>query len=382
MQYARGLTWKRVTQRQLRKLPDMPLILTVTALAALGMAMIYSTTYVMGYDLYRQPLYFFYRQLITLCIGLGACLVLARLDYRIWRRFSVPAMAAALVALLLILILGGERFGAQRWVVSGSIQPSEAVKLVVILYAADWLASKGKKIVQLTYGLIPFSIAVGLVTALIMLQPDFSTALIIILTAAAMFFIAGADLVQFTLAGVFSAGALWLVLSSAAYRAERLKSFLTSFNDPFEASYQVKQALIALGSGGIWGLGPGSSRQKLGYLPTAHSDSIFAVIGEEMGLLGTLAVVLLFALLAYRGIRIALRAPDTFGLVLASGITVQLVLQAMINLASITATVPFTGVPLPLISFGGSSLVATLAGIGLLLSVSRYGVSGLAPEPE
>lgn len=380
MTTARGLTWKRVTERQERRLPDVPLILTVGALVALGLAMIYSTTYVMGYDLFRQPLYFFYRQLISLCIGLGVCLVLARVDYHVWRRFSVPAMAVALVALLLILAVGGERFGAQRWVLGGSIQPAEAVKLVVILYAADWLASKGKRIIQLTYGLIPFSIAVGLVTALIILQPDFSTSIIIVATAAAMFFVAGADLVQFTVAGIFTVGALWLSLASAAYRAERLKTFLASFNNPLEASYQVKQALIALGSGGLWGLGPGSSRQKLGYLPTAHTDSIFAVIGEEMGLVGTLLLVVLFAVLAYRGIRIALRAPDTFGLVLASGITLQIVLQAMLNLASITATMPFTGVPLPLISYGGSSLVATLAGIGLLLSVSRQGLSGLAQE--
>lgn len=380
MTTARGLTWKRVTERQERRLPDVPLILTVGALVALGLAMIYSTTYVMGYDLFRQPLYFFYRQLISLCIGLGVCLVLARVDYHVWRRFSVPAMAVALAALLFILAAGGERFGAQRWVLGGSIQPAEAVKLVVILYAADWLASKGKRIIQLAYGLIPFSIAVGLVTALIILQPDFSTSIIIVATAAAMFFVAGADLVQFTVAGIFTVGALWLSLASAAYRAERLKTFLASFNNPLEASYQVKQALIALGSGGLWGLGPGSSRQKLGYLPTAHTDSIFAVIGEEMGLVGTLLLVVLFAVLAYRGIRIALRAPDTFGLVLASGITLQIVLQAMLNLASITATMPFTGVPLPLISYGGSSLVATLAGIGLLLSVSRQGLSGLAQE--
>jgi cell division protein FtsW len=357
---------------------DYLLILIVAALLIVGLMMVYSATFALGYQLYGQPTYFFIRQALWMGLGLMAMIVTALIEYHTWRKWSIPIMAGALLLLGLVLVIGSDRFGGQRWLLGGSVQPSELAKLAVIVYIADWLSSKGMRIRQVTYGLIPFAILLGFVTGLIMLQPDFSTAVLISITAVAMFFIAGGDLWQMIASGVLGGATFSLLVTRSEYRLARITSFLNPMGDQLGNNYQVRQILIALGSGGITGLGLGASRQKFGYIPASHTDGIFAILGEELGLIGCLVVIALFALLAYRGFRIAIAAPDAFGTVLAAGVTCCLIFQALINIAVVTATAPFTGIPLPFISFGGSSLVISMAGIGLLLAISR----GTLPEEE
>lgn len=346
--------------------PDYSLLLTIAALVCLGLIMVFSTTYTIQND----PNYFLMRQLAAAALGVVLLFGLMRIDYHRWQRFSVAAMAIAVVLLIVVLIVGtgGE---ARRWLFSTSVQPAEIAKLALVLYIADWLSRKGEELKDLVYGLLPFGLLVGAVAGLILLEPDFGTATLLILTALGIFFIAGADVLQLAMGSVLGGGALSMVVLVARYRLERFDHFWDPFKYPGSTGWQISQAIIALIKGGLFGQGLGSSRQKLGWLPLAHSDTIFAVIGEELGLIGCLLVIALFALLAYRGFRIALQAPDRFGSLLATGVTCWLVLQAMVNIGGITASLPFTGVPLPFISYGGSSLVTSLAGVGLLLSVSR-----------
>jgi cell division protein FtsW len=357
---------------------DYLLIVIIAALLIVGLMMVYSATFALGYQLYGQPTYFFIRQALWMGIGLIAMIITAMVEYHTWRKWSIPIMAGALLLLGLVLVIGSDRFGGQRWLLNGSIQPGELAKLAVIIYIADWLSSKGARIRQVTYGLIPFAILLGFVTGLIVLQPDFSTAVLIAITAVAMFFIAGGDLWQMIASGILGGATFVLLITRSEYRLARITSFLNPMGDQLGSNYQVRQILIALGSGGITGLGLGASRQKFGYIPASHTDGIFAILGEELGLIGCLVVIALFALLAYRGFRVAIAAPDAFGTVLAAGVTCSLIFQALINIAVVTATAPFTGIPLPFISFGGSSLVISMTGVGLLLAVSR----GTLPEEE
>jgi cell division protein FtsW len=361
---------------------DYLLVIAVAALLIVGLMMVYSATFALGYQLHGQPTYFFIRQLLWMGLGLLAMIVTARIEYHTWRRWSIPVMAGALLLLGLVLVVGSDRFGGQRWLLNGSIQPGELTKLAVIIYIADWLSSKGERIRQVTYGLIPFAILLGFVTGLIMLQPDFSTAVLIATTAIAMFFIAGGDVWQMIASGILGGATFTLLITRSEYRLARITSFLNPTGDHLGGNYQVRQILIALGSGGITGLGLGDSRQKFGYIPASHTDGIFAILGEELGLIGCLAVIALFAFLAYRGFRVALAAPDAFGTVLAAGITCSLVLQALINMAVVTALAPITGIPLPFISFGGSSLVVSMTAVGFLLAISRGTLPAEAEYPS
>jgi len=351
---------------------DYLLIVTVAALLITGLMMIYSATFALGYQLHDQPTYFFMRQLLYIGVGLLALIVMANVEYHVWQRFAVPILAVNVAVLVLVLVIGQVHFGAQRWLLNGSYQPSEASKLAVIIYIAAWLSSKGDQIRKVSYGLVPFAILLGLIVGLVVLQRDLSTAMLIGLTALAMFFIAGGNILQILLAGLMGLATLALLISRSSYRLARIAAFLDPLNsDPLGDGYQIRQILIALGSGGLTGLGLGASRQKFGYIPASHTDGIFAILGEELGLVGGLLVIGLFAFLAYRGFRIALAAPDAFGTILAAGITCGLVFQAIVNIGVVTASIPFTGVTLPLISYGGSSLVMTMASVGLLLAVSR-----------
>jgi cell division protein FtsW len=350
---------------------DYLLVVTVTALLLIGLMMIYSATFALGYELEGQPGYFFVRQVVWVSLGAATMIILARIDYHVWRRYSLIGMALTLLLLGTVLVIGSERFGGRRWLVNGSIQPSELTKLVIIIYIATWLASKGERLRKITYGLVPFAILLGLVAGLILLQRDLSTSLLIVLTTVTMFFIAGGNLWQIIASGLLGGTTLIFIITQSEYRLARITAYLDPLSDPLGTNYQIRQILIALGSGGITGLGLGTSRQKFGYIPASHTDGIFAILGEELGLVGGLIVVGLFAFLAYRGFRIALTARDSFGTILASGLTCSLIFQAIINIGVVTATIPFTGIPLPFISFGGSSLVMSMAHVGLLLAVSR-----------
>jgi len=362
-----------VATRERGKRPiDYPLIIVVVALLIVGLMMVCSSTFALALEEYNDSTYFLRRQLTWLLIGLAACIVVIRLEYHLWSRLSVLLMSGALVLLALVLVVGEAAGGAQRTLIGRSVQPSEVAKLAVVIYVAHWLSSKREQIRKLTYGLIPFSILVGLVAALIVLQPDFGTAILIVLTAVAMFYLAGADLLQLFGAFVVATGAFAATISRSAHASGRIGSYLSSLSDPISGSpWQLNLALTALGSGGLLGQGLGKGPMKAAILVLPHTDDIFAVLGEELGFIGCLLVIGLYAGLAYRGFRIAMQAPDSFGTMLAVGITCWLSFQAFINAAAIVGLIPFTGITLPFISVGGSSLVTSLIGVGLLLSVSR-----------
>ncbi len=352
---------------------DYSLLVVVMALVTIGLVMVFSTSYAVLAES-NDPTQFFKRHLVFAVVGVALLLLLANVDYHWWQRFSIPILAASLLLLIASLIVGTASYGARRWLLEGSsIQPSEFAKLAVIIYLATWLASKGERIKKVTYGLIPYAVLIGLVAGLIILQPNFSAAVLIIFTAGTMFFIAGADLLQLAISSLFGGGVLALLATQAEYRMDRILSFREQVSNPLggTVSYQVRQMLIALGSGGLTGVGMGQSRLKYGFVPVPHTDTILSILGEEFGLIGCLVVVGLFAALAYFGLKIALRAGDSFGVVLASGLTCSLVFQALLHASAVTYVIPFTGVALPFISYGGSSLLVSLASVGILLSISR-----------
>ncbi len=355
---------------------DYVMLVLVVGLVGFGLVMLFSASYAFAYWAKDNPLYFFQRQLVWVGLGSVALLILVNTDYRIWSELALPILGLTVVVLFLVLVAGSDRFGARRQLLSGgSIQPSEAAKLTFIIYAATWLSSKGERLRQMNYGVVPFAVLLGLVIGLLLLQPDLDTSLIITVTAMAMFFVAGADLIQMGLIGLLGALTFGAAVLLFDYARMRFRVFLEAIANPFQAQdFHVQQVVAALMAGGIQGRGLTESEYKLPPgLPTVHSDSIFAVVGEELGLVGTLLVLSLFLLFAYRGVRIALLAPDAFGTLLAFGITTWLTLQALINIAMITATIPIAGLVLPFFSYGGSSMVANLAAIGILLNISRGG---------
>lgn len=353
---------------------DAWLLIIVLMLLCIGLVMVYSASSFLAERNYGDASYFFQKQLIWALLGIVVMLVTMRIDYRQWRRVSLPGMIIVLPLLVIVLVAGTSAYGASRWLGFGSFfsfQPSELTKLVLALYVADWLARKGKQVGTFLYGLAPFVLLVGLILGLVLLENDMGTAVIIAALATAMFFIAGANLIQFFLA-MGCGGLIFLVQAFHGYRYFRLTGFLDPFKNVTTINLQLYQSLLALGSGGWFGLGLGASRQKTGYLPFPYIDSIFAIIGEELGFIGCAIVVILFLFLAFRGFRLARRTQDIYGALLATGITTWLILQAMINIGSSTGSIPYTGVPLPFITYGGSSLVITMAAIGVLLNISRY----------
>lgn len=350
---------------------DYWLVLAVAGLLVIGMLMVYSTTFDLGLLAWEDPTYYFRRQSIALLLGLAAILIFMQFDYHILRRYSVIIMAGTLGLLIFLLISGEANFGATRGLYENSYQPSELAKLATILYISHWLSSKGERIKDLTYGLVPFAVITGVVCFLIVQQPDLSTAGLIAIVSLTIFFVAGAEIKQILIAGGFGGVIFFMLMRAMPHAAARVKAWQEVLRDPEQAIWQVKQALIALGSGGFVGVGLGNSTQKFGPLPAAHTDGVFAIIGEEMGLFGSLLVIGLLALLIWRGVRAAMNARDTYGFLLALGITCWLGYQALINIAVITAVIPFTGIPLPFLSYGGTSLLFSLIAVGILLNISR-----------
>ena len=353
---------------------DWGLLTIVMSLLAIGLVMVFSASYAQSLNGFATPYRFIIRQ--SMWAGLAVCglFVMARIDYSKWEQFSIPLMGLALLTLLAVITIGSETYGSKRTFFGGSVQPSEPAKVAIIMYVSAWLASKGRKIRDVRVGLLPFSVLMGIVTVLIVIQPDISTALIIVTTASIMLFISGAKLNQLLVVAVGGAGTFALVIRYSTYAGGRVERFINAFQNPLQSEeWQTVQSIQAMINGQIFGVGVGNSTAKLpGYLPVSWSDNIFAIIGEELGLLGALLVIFLFALFAYRGLRIALNAPDNFGMLLATGITSMLVLQAILNIAVVVAVAPATGVTLPFISYGGSSLVTALGAVGILLSISRY----------
>ncbi|MFO7539315.1 MAG: FtsW/RodA/SpoVE family cell cycle protein [Chloroflexota bacterium] len=319
---------------------DYWLLLAVAALLVIGMLMVYSTTFYYGLHFRDSATYFIERQLIAMIMGLAAIVVIMQFDYHTLRRISVPFLGITLLTLLIILFSGETIFGARRGLIEGSYQPSEVAKLATILYIAHWLSSKGDRIKMLTYGLLPFSVITGVVCALIVRQPDLSTAVLIAAVSFTLFFVAGADWRQFGLAGFLGGGVFTFLITTLPHAAARVDAYTIALRDPYQASWHVQQALIALGRGGLFGVGLGESVQKFGPLPLAHTDGVFAIVAEELGLMGSLLVVGLLVMLVWRGLRIAYLARDGYGFLLAMGITCWLGYQALINIAVITAVIP------------------------------------------
>ncbi len=355
---------------------DWGLLFIVLAFLILGLVMVYSASY--GFALfetspaYGQPTYFVKRQALFAGMGLIGMAIASRVDYHWYQKRALLILGLTLATLVGMMFFGQEVGGARRWLSKGgSIQPAEFAVLGAILYISIWLASKGEEIRNIHLGLIPFGLLLGLMTAFIMLQPNFSTAILLAATAIAIFFAAGADIKQLLILLLFGSLVLPLVALVAHYPLERLRSWLKGpFSDAYAEGFQVVQALAALNKGGWFGVGLGQSQQKF-FVYAPHSDAILAIIGEELGLAGSLLVLALYALWTWRGLRIALQAPDTYGMLLAVGIVCWITFQAILHAAVITASTPFTGNVLPFISSGGSSLISCLTAVGILLNISR-----------
>lgn len=361
---------------------DYWLLLAIAGLIIIGLLTVYSTTFDIGLRWKGNSTYYIERQFMALLLGLAGFVVVMSFDYHFFRRFSVIIFVAALLGVIATLIFGESSLGAQRGLMGGSYQPAEVAKLATILYIAHWLSSKGDRIKMVTYGLVPFSIIVGLVCGLIVQEPDLSTATLLALVSFTLFFVAGADWRQFFLAVVIGSLVFVALVAFFPHATARWESYRSALSNPVEAGYQIEQTLAALGRGGLFGVGPGNSTQKFIPLPAAHTDGAFAIIAEEFGLLGSLAVMAILGLLIWRGLLAATRARDGYGALLAIGITCWLGYQALLNIAVITAVIPFTGIPLPFISYGGSAFAVSIVGAGILLNISRDASLVTRPQPK
>ncbi len=346
------------------------------ALMCVGVLMVYSASIHDSYANYGSPYYVAEREVVWALIGFVAMIAAARVRYQRWRSIALPLFGVSVLMLAVVMAphIGHAAKGARRWIAitsSVTIEPSELVKLALVIYLAAWLSSKGDRIRDVKASFVPFTIMLSLVAAMIVRQPDLGTTIVVCVTGFCMFYMAGADIKH--LLSVLAAAALgaWVFANDTSYRSARLLAFMNPWQDPLGKGWHTIQALLALGSGGLFGRGFGNSIQK-NWLPAPHTDSILAVIGEEWGLMGTLGVLLLFLIIAYRGTRIAMRAPDKFSRLLAAGITSWITFQALLNYAVITSSVPFTGVPLPFVSYGGTSLIISMTAIGILLNISRH----------
>ncbi|MBI4728796.1 MAG: putative lipid II flippase FtsW [Acidobacteria bacterium] len=353
------------------------LLVPVAVLVTIGLMMVLSASSVAGLQQGSAFLYFT-RQVLWAVVGIAAMAICSAVDYRRWRTLGYGLLAAGAAGLVAVLLpgIGVRAGGSSRWIAVGPLrlQPSEIAKLALILVVADLCVRKAGRLRTAQELIFPVGALAGLVGALVFAQPDLGTTLVLGMLAFTILFAAGASLPALGLVG--SAGGLAAVVLalSRGYQRARIFSFLDPFGDRLGGGYQAVQSLIALGSGGVFGVGPGTSRQKWLYVPNAHTDFIFSILGEETGLIGTLIVVGLLALLAFAGLRIARRAPDPFGRLVAAGITAWIAGQAIVNVGAVTGLLPITGIPLPLVSFGGTALVVTLAGVGIMVNIARQEV--------
>ncbi|ASV66040.1 stage V sporulation protein E [Cytobacillus sp. FSL W7-1323] len=356
--------------------PDMILIIVTLMLLAVGLTMVYSASAIWADYKFDDAFFFAKRQLLFAVVGLVAMFFLMNVDYWTWRTWAKVIIIVCFVLLLLVLIpgIGNVRNGSRSWIGVGafSIQPSEFMKLAMIAFLAKFLSEKQKLITSFKKGLVPSLGLVFLAFGLIMLQPDLGTGTVMVGTCIVMIFVSGARIKHFAFLGLIGIGGFVALVLSAPYRIKRITSFLDPWQDPLGSGFQIIQSLYAIGPGGLFGLGLGESRQKFFYLPEPQTDFIFAILSEELGFIGGTFVILLFALLLWRGIRVALGAPDLYGSFLAVGIIAMVAIQVMINIGVVTGLMPVTGITLPFLSYGGSSLTLMLMAIGVLLNISRY----------
>jgi cell division protein FtsW len=362
---ASSLVWRR---------GDRALLLAVAALTTFGLVMVFSASEVQGWLWFHNPAYYFEHQLIWLALGVVLLFATANIDYHRLRPLAWPLGVVTVVLMVLVLLphFGVEVNGARRWLRIGPLQmqPAELAKIAAIVFMALWLERHRDRLSSLENGVVPFLALLGFTILLVILERDLGTTLIVAGILLAQFLVAGGRKRHVLLLVLIMALCVYIFIRMEPYRLHRILAFIDPWSDPLNTGFQAIQSVVALGSGGFAGVGLGHSIQKYQWLPFAHTDFIFAIIGEETGLLGTSAVLALFGLFAYRGYRVALKAPDAFGSLLACGVTTWIALQAMINIAAVTVTLPTTGIPLPFISYGGSSLAIALLAVGILINVS------------
>jgi cell division protein FtsW len=354
---------------------DKVLFIATILLVALSVVMVYSASAPVALERYGRASLFLIKQGMWALLGIALLYVVMRIDYRLYRTPSFIWTSLALVALALVAVyFRAPVNGARRWFGIGGIgiQPSELAKLVAIVFIAALLERRMHRIDEVTYSLLPIGIVVLGLVALILPEPDFGTSISLLMIAAVMVFAAGLDYRYVVGALLCALPVLYLVVMGSAYRRRRTLAFLNPWDDPLGDGFQIIQSLIAVGTGGVWGKGLMNGVQKLFYLPEPHTDFIYSAIAEELGLVGATAVLICFCVVTWRGMRIALRAPDTFGAFLAIGLTTMVAVQAFVNISVVLGLMPTKGIPLPFVSFGGSSLLINLVGMGILLNVSQH----------
>ena len=363
--------------RETEKKSDRIFLYIILALLVFGLIMIASAGISYSRTRFGDSYYFFKRQFFNGFLpGLVILYITQKINYNFWKKISFPLFAASIVFLILVFVpgFGSKIYGASRWVQLGtfSFQPSEMLKFSLIIYLAAWLESQREKVKDFFDGLIPFLAIIAFVGFLLIKQPDMGTLGVTIFIAMSIFFVSGSKISHMFLIGAAGVIAFFSLIKLESYRMDRFLVFLHPELDPRGVGYQINQALLAIGSGGIFGLGLGHSLQMFNYLPEPVGDSIFAIIGEELGLLGAVLLVALFVALAMRGMRIAKQAPDCFSRLVVTGVICWIIFQAFINIAAVTGLIPLTGVPLPFISYGGTSIIFLMAAAGVVLNISKY----------
>jgi cell division protein FtsW len=358
-----------------RFLTDPWLVLGIGLLLSLSLVIVFDVSYFQAKESYGEPLYFFQKHLIAIGIGLGLGAVASRLPVAVYRKVAYPTLGAAFVLLVAVLIpgVGVERGGAQRWLLLGPLtfQPSEFAKLALVLYLAAAMTRKGDRIRELWVGVVPFCVVAGLLCGLTLLEPDFGNTVLLGGILVLMLYVAGARMGHLVMLGSVAVPFLAYQIATHPYRLKRVFAFLNPDQDPLGINFQLHQSLIAIGSGGFAGVGIGASQQKLFYVPAPHTDFIFSMIVEELGLLGALGVVVVFAVVVLRSCRIARLNQDPFASLLAFGLAGLIALQAVLNLAVVLGCLPTKGLPLPFVSYGGSAMMMSLLEAGVLLALAR-----------
>ncbi len=355
---------------------DYPLLAVTLILVFVGALVVSSASIVISDRNFGTIYYYSLRHGIYLALGLAVLFVASRVPYKVWRKLALTVMILTLVLMALVFLptIGLKHGGASRWLDLGvfSFQPSELLKIAMILYLAGWLSKKQQEAKDPARAFLPFIVILGVVSVFLAMQPDIGTLIVVAFTATILYFLGGGKIHQLASLGLLGAAAMYILVRLAPYRLARFSVFFDPNNDPGGAGYHIRQALIAIGSGGFWGRGFGQSLQKYNYLPEPIGDSIFAVTVEEFGFLGAMILVGLFVFFFWRSIAIARRAPDTFSKLVVAGIASGIAFQAFVNMGAISGLLPLTGIPLPFISYGGTALVTTLFGVGIILNISRY----------
>ncbi|MBN1499197.1 MAG: putative lipid II flippase FtsW [Spirochaetes bacterium] len=367
---------KNVIDTRRKGTPDIIMFFTVFILIGLGIAMSYSASAVFAQKIFSDSFYFLKRQLLWFIVSFAAFILFQQIDYRIYKKYTKVLLLGSLVMLIFLLIpgLGHVAKGSSRWIRVGAfgLQPSEFVKIVLIIYLAKVFSAKKDTSDNPLFQLLIPVIILAIMFLLILLQPDFGTAIDLLFVSVAVLFVSGFSLFYILTLFILSVPAFYLLIYQVDYRRERILAYLNPWQDRYGIGYHIVQAFIAFKKGSVFGAGLGNGTQKISRLPEPHNDFIFAVIAEEAGFAGTVAVIILYCVFFWRGISIALNAPDDFGRLLGTGITLMLVIQAFINIGVVTGSLPTTGIPLPFISYGGSSLLSSMIAAGILLNISRY----------